>query len=113
MNFILSLVFSTPGKIALGVIAFFVWLGFHDAKVEKRATATCQAETLRRTVNEITRQKAAADALLADAEREAADAEREIAQLQIEKDAANAEMAKIKSCEPVPPAVLERLRRIR
>jgi hypothetical protein len=113
MTGLIAFATSTPGKIILGVVAFFVWLSFHDAKVEKRAKTECQAETLKKTLAEIQRQKAAADALLAEAEEQAVASAREIDQLIIEKDRAVAEAKKLKACEPVPPAVLDRLRSIR
>lgn len=37
MTGLLAFATSTPGKIILGVVAFFVWLSFHDAKVANRA----------------------------------------------------------------------------
>ncbi len=113
MKGMLAFATSTPGKIILGVIAFMVWLSFHDAKVANRAKTECQADTLRATLTEVQRQKDVADALLADAEKQADESDREIAQLNIEKDRAVADAKKLKACEPVPPAVLERLRRIK
>ena len=105
---------STPGKIILGVIAFFVWLSFHDAKVANRAKTECQADTLRKTLAEVERQKKAADELLADAEKQQTATENEIADLTRQRDQANAaQQGKGKACEPVDDRVLERLRNIR
>lgn len=113
MTGLLAFATSTPGKIILGVVAFFVWLSFHDAKVANRAKTECQADTLRTTLKEVQRQKDVADALLKDAEKQADDSEREIANLTAEKDRAVADAKKLKACEPVPPAVLNRLRNIK
>ncbi|PZQ95180.1 MAG: hypothetical protein DI533_20225 [Cereibacter sphaeroides] len=114
MTGLLAFATSTPGKIILGVIAFFVWLSFHDAKVTNRAKAECQADTLRKTLTEVQRQKDAADALLADAEKQKTATENEIADLTRQRDQANAaQQGKGKACEPVDGRVLERLRSIR
>lgn len=114
MTGLLAFATSTPGKIILGVIAFFVWLSFHDAKVANRAKAECQADTLRKTLTEVQRQKDAADALLADAEKQQTATENEIADLTRQRDQANAaQQGKGKACEPVDDRVLERLRNIR
>lgn len=105
---------STPGRIILGVIAFLVWLQWHDAKVADRARSECQAETLRRTLQEVQRQKEAAEALLEEARERAEVSQREVDLLEREKDAINEEMAKAgNQCEPVSDAILERLRNIR
>ena len=114
MSAVLWLVNSTPGRIILGVLAFMTWLHFHDQKIADRARGECQAETLKRTLTELERQKAAADKVIADAEKQQAVTDNEIADLTRQRDAANAaQQGKGKACEPVGNDVLERLRNIR
>lgn len=112
MSIALWFINSTAGRIVLAVVAFMVWLHFHDAKVADRARGECQAETLRRTLTETERQKQAADEALADAEKQQTATDAELATLKRQKEALYAELGK-KSCKPVSPDVLERLRNIR
>ena len=82
MGSILTLAFSPVGKIVIGVVAFLLWLGFHDAKVANRARGECQAEQLQRTVDEISRQRDAAAKALTEAEAQRKSTETELAELE-------------------------------
>lgn len=114
MGAILSFAFSPLGKIIIGVVAFFIWLAAHDAKVANRARGECQSEQLQRTVDELTRQKNAATAAAAEAEKQSKITEAEMAELEKSRDEVVARLqdAGRSSCH-IPSDAIDRLRNIR
>lgn len=44
MSILIWFLTSTPGRVILGLIAFFVWLQFHDANVRDRLRQELAAE---------------------------------------------------------------------
>lgn len=111
---IVSFAFSPVGKVLLAAGAFFIWLGFHDAKVADRARSECQSEQLTRTLAEVARQRDAAMAALAEAENQSKETEAELAALEKARDevVASLQDAGKASCR-IPADALDRLRNIR
>jgi hypothetical protein len=76
---------TTPiGMAIVGVVAFFVWLGAHDARLVTDTRALCRADELRRTIAELQRQNdALEDAARRSAEEDVKD-DRELDRLRAE-----------------------------
>lgn len=114
MGSILTLAFSPVGKIVIGVVAFLLWLGFHDAKVANRARGECQAEQLQKTLDEVERQRDAARLALAEAEKQQQITEDELLALEKTRDEVVASLQdEGKSSCRIPAAAIDRLRNIR
>ena len=112
MGALLSFAFSPLGKALLAGVAFFVWLGFHDAGVANRARSECQSEQLRKTLEEMTRQRDVALAAQAAAEVQIEKTQAEMTVLEKERDDTVATITENTSCR-VPRAATKRLRDIR
>lgn len=114
MGSLVGIAFSPVGRVVLAAVAFFVWLGFHDAKVANRARGECQAEQLRKTLTEVERQRDAAETALKNAENQSQATEAELAELKKATDDVVADLkdAGKSSCR-IPRAALDRLRAIR
>jgi chromosome segregation ATPase len=113
MALILGTLFGPVGRVVLLIAAFGWWTIYQRTDAARDARAECQAEQMKRTLDEIERQRDAAQQAVADAEKREAVADREMADLEIEKNqlaekARNAE----ESCKFHPDSVRD-LNRIR
>ena len=84
---ILSFLSSGLGRIVLIVAAVGAWTLYQRHDAARDARAACQEETLRRTVQEIERQRNAAQAALDEAEKRAQESDAENMKLERERDA--------------------------
>lgn len=111
----MSFLLSPSGRIVLIVIAFFAWTVYQRDLAAKGARDTCQADQLRVTLAEMTRQRDAAQQALNSAEKQAERTQSEISAL--EKDNAEAKSSlpegiRSNSCV-IPESTIKRLRNIR
>lgn len=107
--------FATPlGRVALIGAALLAWTVYQREQAADTAREQCQAETLQRTLDEITRQRDAAQAALAEAEERADRTAEEMERLENARDEAIQSLQEraVDSCV-VPDDALERLRNIR
>lgn len=110
---VVSWLFSPMGKIVMIVAAFLSWTAYQRHTAATAATAQCQTAELRADIKEITRQRDAAWAVLADAERRQAASEAAMARLEREGDAIKKDAAALKDKCPIPRGVTKRLSNIR
>lgn len=114
MPAIWALLTSKFGLGVVAVIAFFIWLNSHDAKIESRAKAQCQEESLRAALEEVNRQKKAADDALERADEQESRTMAELDALKRQKDKADADNKRDRHhCDPIPDAARKRLRNIK
>lgn len=83
---IISWVLSPFGKVMLVVLAFLAWTAFQREQAAVHARAQCHAEQLQKTIDELHRQNAAAEAAKIAAEQQSAQTEQEMAALEHEKN---------------------------
>jgi hypothetical protein len=100
---------SPIGLAAVGVVAFFVWLGIHDSAIRRDAIADCRADELRRTIAELERQNNALEEALQKSLAEDAKDDKELEKLRTE---AAKPAVSVGPCE-FDPADVERLRNIK
>ncbi len=111
---ILTFFLGPAGRVILIVLAFVAWTVYQRDQAADAAREECQAEQLQRTLDEIIRQRDAAQQALAGAERQRQETEREMDTLEEERNAILRELAERGAgvCD-IPDDVLERLRNIR
>lgn len=111
---ILSFFLGPIGRWVLIILAFVAWTAYQRDQAADAAREECQAEQLQKTLTEVLRQRDAAQAALAEAERQKAETEREMDSLEEERNAILRELADrgVGACD-IPDDVLERLRNIR
>ena len=111
MAVLIKFLFSPVGKWAMIGLALVAWTVYQREQAADKARESCQAEQLLKTVNEITRQRDAAQAALDTARTQEGKTAEEISKLE-------SDLAQIKklqdggSCS-IPLSTLERLRDIR
>ena len=100
--------------VAIG-IAIVAWTAYQRDQAADKAREQCQTEQLRKTLQEIARQRDAAKAALEEAEKQAAISRSEMSDLERERDELIAEQAKAppdRACI-IPDDVRKRLLNIR
>jgi peptidoglycan hydrolase CwlO-like protein len=109
---------SPIGKVLL-ILAALTWWTVHNRNQAAEAARTeCRAEQLQKTLDEMERQKGAAEKALAEAEKQQAETDKELAELEAERDRIIAENAaptdaEKRECRRLSPAMRERLQRIK
>jgi hypothetical protein len=104
---------SPIGLAIVGVVAFFVWLGVHDAAIRRDALADCRADELRRTIAELERQNEVFRNALRKSEIEAAEDDARLEKLSGQVDKIQSDAAPRKRECIIDPADIQRLRNIR
>lgn len=114
MSALLGFIASPIGRWVLIGLAFLAWTAYQRDQAADRARDECQAEQLQKTVDELQRQRDAAEAARKAAEEQAARTAAEMEQLENERDRIVIDLqdAAGDSCR-IPDSALERLRDIR
>lgn len=108
------LVGSTPGRCVLGVIAFFTWLSFHDARVTSRAETRIIAEQQQKALAEIDRQRKVIQSAIDDADKQAAADDRQISSLKADLENTRAKLGSAgKSACNIPDDVTRQLSNVK
>ncbi len=81
-----AVLLSPLGKVAIILAAFLAWTAYQRSDAASQARTECQEAQLRKTLAEVQRQRDAAWAALADAEKQATVTEKELADLEAERD---------------------------
>lgn len=105
---------STGRWVAIG-IALLVWTTYQREQAASKAREQCQTEQLRKTLEEIARQRDAARQALDEAEKQAMISEREMSDLERERDRLIAEQKQApadRACI-IPDSTRKRLRNIK
>lgn len=110
---VVAAVFSPVGRIVMILAAFLAWTACQRHDAASDATAQCQTAELRKDMKEITRQRDAAWAVLADAEKQQAVSDARLARLEQEGDAIKKDTADLKSECRIPRGVTKRMSNIR
>lgn len=102
------------GRTVVLAIALIVYMGYRENKAANEATAQCRAAEIQKDLDEMKRQRDAAWAALADAEKQQAVSDAALAKLEQEGDAINEESKLLKAnpCN-IPPAATKRMRNVR
>lgn len=114
MGALLGFIASPIGRWVLIGLAFLAWTAYQRDQAADRARDECQAEQLQKTVDELQRQRDAAEAARKVAEEQAARTAAEMEQLENERDQIVIDLqdAAGDTCR-IPDSALERLRNIR
>jgi septal ring factor EnvC (AmiA/AmiB activator) len=102
---------SPIGKTLVILVAFAAWTLYQRDQAADSARAECRAAHLQQTLNEIARQRDAARAALADAEKQQSVTDKEMADLENERD--RLKVQKRPGTCSIPRADTKRLRNIR
>lgn len=114
MTTLIGFILSPAGRIILVVLAFVLWTIVQRDQAADRARDECRADQIQQTLDEVLRQRDAARASLAEAERQARRTEAELRQLEIDRDQIIEDLQDRGTVQcAVPDDIIERLRNIR
>lgn len=113
MSALISFAFSPIGRWVMIGLAVLAFVAYQREQAASDARESCQADQLRQTLEEVTRQREAAREALADAEEQAEQTEAELEQLENDRDQIIADLETGADTCTVPDDIVERLRDIR
>ena len=106
--------FTSPlGRWVVIGLAFLAWTAYQRDQAADRVRQECQAEQLQKTVDELQRQRDAAQQALEEAEKRARETEQEMQQLETARDQIVDQLENAGNSCRVPDSAIERLRNIR
>lgn len=108
-----NLLTSPLGRVVVALIMFFAWTAYQRHDAAREARAECQAEQLKKTITEISRQRDAAKEALTDAREQSIVTATEMTRLQTDHDQLQRDYEDAKESCQIPEPAIERMRSIR